>query len=366
VNLIGEHTDYNDGFVLPVAVSLGVWVAAAVHDGPVVAVSREFGPAEPFAPGVPPVLRQGAWQAYPSGVAWALSGSVPTPGLLAYVWSDLPAGSGLSSSAALELAFAQLWNALAGSPLDPMRLALACQRAEHEAVGVRCGLMDQLASACGVEGAALLVDVRDQTLAPVDLPASLAIVVCDTGTPRTLAGSVYNVRRHECEVAARALGLTSLRDADPLLLDSARLEPGLLKRVRHVVEENARVLAMSEALRGRRKDEVSRLMLDSHESLRNNYEVTTVELDEMANLARRTEGCWGCRMTGAGMGGACVALVEKPYVDRFVDKVTRGYRALRLAGSPALYAVHAAPGALALPWSGNTTLQGLAGEKSCS
>lgn len=355
VNLIGEHTDYNGGFAMPAAISLGVWLAAARADGAGRLVSHRYGPAG-----------EEGWGAYPEAVAWALSGRVPTPALDAYVWSDLPPESGLSSSAALELAFAQAWNWLAGSPIAPLELALLCQRAENERVGVQCGAMDQIAAACGKEDCALLLDARSNQVEPVPLPSGLAVVVCDTGTPRTLAGSVYNQRRAECAEAASLLGVPSLREATEAMVRDAQLPGPLDRRARHVVEENARVLEFASALRTSDRTAVARLMLQSHESLRNNYEVSTVELDRMASAARQADGCWGARMTGAGLGGACVALVEESSVDRFVDTVSRQYRAASPGGSPSWLAVAVAAGAEAGPWSGPSASQGTAGKTTRS
>jgi galactokinase len=366
VNLVGEHTDYNEGWVLPAAIGLGTWVAARPARGACRLVSATHGPAPGFDAAACAPGEELGWAAYPAGVAWAMRDRVQAAPIEAYVWSDLPAGSGLSSSAALGVAFGTLWNAMAGAPLSPLEVALAAQRAENGFVGVQCGAMDPMASALGVPGHALLIDARTLQAQPVALPEDAAIVVCDTGTPRSLAGSVYNQRRAECEEASRLLGVPSLRDATWEALDRAGLPPVLHARARHVLEENERVLAAAEALQAGDRAALGALFEASHESLRNNFEVTTVELDTMAATARRGPGCWAARMTGAGMGGACVALLGKNSVEQFMDAVRREYLRAIHGGSPSFLAVGASGGASVGPWIWPSASNGLAGKKTGS
>lgn len=349
VNLIGEHTDYNDGFVLPTAISDGTWVLAAESSRESRIVSLQEGEAAPFsARTVAPGQTEG-WVRYVAGVAWALGGASE---INALVGTDLPLGSGLSSSAALEVAFAKVWDYLDGKGLTPIETALACQRAEHGMVGVLCGVMDQMASSMGEAGCALSIDVRSLEVEAVPLPPMLSIAVCDTGMPRTLAGSVYNARRRECEQACEALGVQSLRDAEAHMTKLATLEQILGKRASHVVMENRRCRDMALALRSQDRERIGRLMAESHGSLRNNYQVTTVELDEMASAASGAAGCWGARMTGAGMGGACVALVETGFVEQFVEETMRSYRERTKRQTGSVRIVQASGGAAVGPWIG--------------
>ncbi len=348
VNLIGEHTDYNEGYVFPAAISLGTWVLACPAEHETRVVSMEEGHGASFqARTVAPGQVEG-WSRYVAGVAWAMGGAME---IHALTGTDLPIGAGLSSSAALETAFARLWDSLDGGMRDDLEIALACQKAEHGMVGVQCGVMDQMASIMGKAGCALFMDVRSLTVEYVPLPAGLSIAICDTGMPRTLAESVYNERRRECEEACSALGVRSLREVDSKMTNLGSLEqiPGL--RASHVVTENDRCREMATALRDLNRERIGELMRDSHLSLRNNYAVTTVELDEMARAAQESQGCWGARMTGAGMGGACVALVETEHVEQFSDDVLRKYRASTGQRSGSIRMVSVSNGAASGAWS---------------
>ncbi len=324
VNLIGDHTDYNEGWVLPMAINLGTVLAAArtpnnaleVHarrmgESVMVPIGGEL-PAQPRAP----------WANYLLAVADQFrSRGHALPGLRVLVDGDLPLGAGLSSSASLEVAFAALLNEMLGTGLSRRGVALLAQAAEHSPyVGVQCGIMDQFASALPEEPAAVLLDCRTLATRPVRLPAGDgALVVIDSRRERTLAGSAYNTRRSECEEACRALEaasgvpLAALRDVTPAMLDEqgAGLREPLLARARHVVSENERVLLCAEALEAGNLPEAGRLFTASHESLARDYEVSCPELDTIAETAVGTEGVHGCRMTGAGFGGCAVALLEQ-------------------------------------------------------
>jgi galactokinase len=332
VNLIGEHTDYNQGFVLPVAISLETWIAFLPSESQVVELTREdTGERESFPIDAIPAPRE-SWIDYVSGTAWALSErAVPLRGLRGLVVSTVPIGSGLSSSAALELASA--WAVSARTPpLEQMELARTCQRAENEYVGVRSGLMDQFASSCGRPGDGLLLDCRSLEHRSVPLPEGYVLVACDTRSPRRLEASEYNARRAQCEravelLATRDPSVRALRDVDAERLDSLRdaLDEETFRRCEHVVRENARVLEFEAALRRGDLAAVGRLMAESHASLRDLYEVSSRELDALVEIMSNVDGVAGARMTGAGFGGCTVNLVAVDAVERAREQVARRY-----------------------------------------
>jgi galactokinase len=276
-----------------------------------------------------------AWAEYVRGVAWAIH----TSGRLLRGWEgvmsgDVPIGAGLSSSAALELASARVFSAVSAFSWEPEEMARQAQRAENEWVGVRCGLMDQLISAAGQEGQALLMDCRSSTHEPVPLPPGISIVVMDTGTRRSLSDSAYNQRRAECEAAAAALGVDSLRDVSPSAFRSAEagLPEPLGRRARHVVAEIDRTLHAAEAMRRGDAIELGRLIDASHISLRDDFEVSSPELNAMVNAAHQQPGCLGARMTGAGFGGCAVAIVRSEDTQGFLEGVPPRYE--QLTGRP--------------------------------
>jgi galactokinase len=329
VNLIGDHTDYNDGFALPVALDLGTQVTARSND---LGLLRAFVPGhEDCAPVDDLDPRAGPeWTRYVRGVASLLRDyGCDCQGADLVIDSNLPIGAGLSSSASLELAVAVALSTLAGETLDRRTLARLGQRVENEIVGVHSGIMDQLAVAYGRAGHALLIDCRSSNVTPVALPDDVRILVLDTAAPRTLHGSAYNTRRTECESALRALQridptLRALRDATPALVDA--LEGVARRRARHVISENGRVLDAAAALRAGAIDEFGRLMTESHMSLRDDYRVSSPELDTMVELALDTDGVLGARMTGAGFGGCAVAVVTHAAAGTAADTITTAYR----------------------------------------
>ncbi|MCS7208628.1 MAG: galactokinase, partial [Fimbriimonadales bacterium] len=356
VNLIGEHTDYNDGYVLPVAISLETRVYARPReDTHCVIYSDTLDEQHEFdlAAIPPPEQLPAGFIRYVAGVAWALQQHAQRPltGVDAVICSDLPLGAGLSSSAALEAAFAILWNTLDNLQVDRLMLALLCQRAEHVFAGVRCGLMDQAASLLSEAGHALFIDTRTLWMQPTPLPSEWAVVVADTGKPRALAESEYNLRRAQCEAAVVALrpvlgeALNALRDVSPEqgALYLSLVEEPARRRARHVIGENARVLEFLTALRCADAARVRALMLASHASLRDDYEVSCAELDAMVE-ACMAAGAIGTRMTGAGFGGACVALVDKAHVPSFLPEVERRYR-LQARYEPRFFVCEAVGGA---------------------
>ncbi|MCA0330973.1 MAG: galactokinase [Actinobacteria bacterium] len=321
VNLIGEHTDYNDGFVLPLALEREVRVLAAPRgDGLLRLASAQTPgpPVEVVLDGLAPGAVEG-WAAYVAGTAWALQGhGVDLVGADVLVDGDVPRGAGLSSSAALECASAGALLALAGAELPLVEVALLAQRAENDFVGMPCGVMDQFASTHGRAGALLLLDTRslEARTIPFDLAAEgLRLVVIDTRAPHRLVDGEYAARRASCEQAAVLLGVPALRDVDDLGSAMSRLDDDVLqRRVRHVVTENARVLDVVALLESGDVRAIGPLLTASHESLRDDYEVSCPELD-VAVEAALSAGAHGARMTGGGFGGSAIALVEASGVD---------------------------------------------------
>jgi len=329
VNLIGEHTDYNAGLVLPVAIDRTVTVAAAGGGETVRVYSADFEARDEWRLDAPRRTGRTEWRDYLRGVAWALldAGHKLSGGELV-IGGDVPQGAGLSSSAALEVATAGAFLALSGIQIEPRALALLCQKAENQFVGVQCGIMDQLAAACCRGGHALLIDCRSLEVEHVPLPPGVVIIVVNSGVTRRLEETSYNRRRGECAEVARMLRVASLREAGEATLEASRdrLPETLFRRARHVVTENTRVLAAAEGLRSSNIEAVGHLMFESHASLRNEFEVSTPELDLLVEFASRTEGVLGSRLTGAGFGGCTVNLVAEGAEKRFRAEVVERYR----------------------------------------
>lgn len=345
VNLLGEHVDYNDGFVLPVAIDRAVRLAAAPRADDVIELAAPDIGAETVSFRLEDATQKRDlagrplphWALYPAGVAWALrEAGLAVRGLRALYTSDVPIGAGLSSSAAVEVAFAVVWQALGGWQKEALSLARLCQRAEGAYVGVNGGLMDQFASLCGVEGHALLLDTRSLEWQPIPLPGGTAIVVADSGMRRTLATSAYNERHAACLQAVELLRqykpeIRSLRDISPVEFAAfgEYLPEMLRKRAEHVVKEIARVTDAVVALR-RADDSTPHLfgglMFAGHASLRDLYEVSCPELDALVSIARSLPGCYGARLTGAGFGGCTVNLVEQAQAEAFVRSLASKYQ----------------------------------------
>lgn len=320
VNLIGEHTDYNEGFVLPMAIDRFVVLAARRRPGGRVHLgSIELNDEGSFMLGGLGDPER-TWIDYARGVAWALlQEGRELEGFEGVLSSDVPVGAGLSSSAALEMAVARVFAAVSGIGWDALAMARAGQRAENAWLGVNCGIMDQLISAGARAGHATLIDCRTLEMRPVPVPGDMAFVVLDTSTRRRLADSAYNDRRAQCAAAALSCGSSSLRDVSAESLRRHRRPMGevAFRRARHVVEENSRTLRAAEALSKGDAVAFGRLMNESHESLREDFEVSTPALDAMVQSARKAPGCHGARLTGAGLGGCVVALVARDQVDLF-------------------------------------------------
>lgn len=336
VNLIGDHTDYNDGFVLPMAIDRATWLALEPTDDHAITLrSLDLARTHRFsldtlAEATPPgsSMGAGAWFEYARGVAWALIQSGrPVRGLRGVVASDLPIGAGLSSSAALELAIARALVASVEGSWSAIEMAELTQRAEREWVGMNCGIMDQLVCAAGQSGHALLIDCRSLVCEPVPIPEGAAVVILDTGTRRGLVDSAYGARRARCEQAARALGVAALRDVTLSTLEKRRaeLDATTYRRARHVIAENQRTVAAADALRAGDAARFGSLMTASHDSLRDDYEVSGTALDTMVARAHEHPACRGARLTGAGFAGCAVALVQAEYAAGFAASVTAEY-----------------------------------------
>jgi galactokinase len=323
VNLIGEHTDYNDGFVLPVAVDRAAWLAVSPReDGWATVRAIDMKNDEQSFPVDRVPSSDGGWADYPKGVVWAfLERGLKPVGINAVLTSNVPVAAGMSSSAALEVAFAFAWDQLSGFGMNLPDLALLCQRAENQYVGVNCGIMDQMISACGKAGHAMMLDTRSLERAYFRMPEGVAIVVADSMVRRALTGSEYNARRAQCEEAVAILqehlsGVTALRDVtvNQLLQFEKELPELVYRRARHVVTENARVLEVSRDLYEGRIAHVGELLIEGHRSLRDDYEVSIPELDTLVEAAVEVEGCYGARLTGAGFGGCIIALADEAAV----------------------------------------------------
>lgn len=333
VNLIGEHTDYNDGWVLPMAIGVGTIAAVrAVAGAELKVVALDHGEATTIRLDGP-VARaaHGHWSNYVRGVASALRDQgLPLAGAEILVAGNVPQGAGLSSSASLELAVGLALSALAGRPdHDRGSLARAGQSAEHHFAGCACGIMDQLVIASAEPGSALLIDCRSLATRAVPLPPDCAVLIVESGIERGLVDGEYNLRRHQCEAAARHFGVAALRDLGPeeLAAGAAGLDPVALRRARHVVTENARTLAAADALAVGDLSRLGELMAASHASMREDFEITTPAIDRLAALlADAVASAGGARMTGGGFGGAVIAVAPIDALAAAGDAVRQHYR----------------------------------------
>jgi galactokinase len=342
VNLIGEHTDYNDGFVLPLAIDRAIWVAFAPRNDDRVRIvnanmnheQAEFALDELSAGKPTKPVAAARWSNYARGVAWVLQGrGLALRGFDGVLIGDVPVGAGLSSSAAVELAYATAFRVVSGFSLPQKDMALLAQKAENDFVGNRCGIMDQFISALGQTGHALLIDCRDLSYKLVPLPEGVSVVVCNSMVKRGLVDSEYNTRRAECEAGVAALrrhkpNVRALRDVTEadLKAHASELKGKILNRCRHVVSENARVAAMVAALEKDDTAALRGLLEASHASLRDDYEVSCKELDTLVAVAAKAPGYLGARLTGAGFGGCTVNLVKADRVTAFSEAVSKGYK----------------------------------------
>jgi galactokinase len=335
VNLIGEHTDYNDGFVLPAAIDRATYVAARPRDDNKIHIfAVDLQDEDEFALGDITYSTEHRWSNYIRGVAKGLliaGHSLGGANLL--ITSDVPRGSGLSSSAALEVATGYTFQVLNRLNLLGEELALLAQGAENTFVGVQCGIMDQFISALGRQDHALLLDCRDLNYRPIPLPPDVKIIVCDSHMERSLAASAYNQRRKECDEAVRLFKqwypkITALRDISvaQFRAHETDLSDPVRARARHVITENDRAVRGAAALEAGDVATFGKLMDESHASLRDDYEVSTAEMDALVAAAQPLPGCYGSRLTGAGFGGCTVSLVGRDAVERFKTEVAAAYK----------------------------------------
>ena len=357
VNLIGEHTDYNDGFVLPMAIDRVVWIALSPRVNSQIRI-RSLDLEVDSAFELNSLTKGEGWVEYIKGVAYELQNAgYELRGFDAVMTGDVPRGAGLSSSAAVELAAARAFAAVSGFTWDAIQMAKLAQKAENEWVGVNCGIMDQMASAASRKGHALFLDCRSLEYQFAPLPENISVVILDTSTRRGLVDSAYNERRSQCEEAARWFGAKALRDVSmeefegKLALSPAegwKVESGIskivMKRARHIVTENARVLEAVNVMKEGNIKRLGELFNASHNSLRDDFEVTNDALNTMVECAREQTSCYGARMTGAGFGGCAVALVEKDKADEFTNAVSAAYR-LRSGLDASIYICKASEGA---------------------
>jgi galactokinase len=352
VNLIGEHTDYNDGFVLPMAIDRDVtFVGARRNDNHVRIDSANFNATAEFALNAIASSDSAPWSNYSRGVAQVLQSAGHTlSGFDAVLWGDVPIASGLSSSAATELATIMAFDAAqqggARLQISGVEAAQHAQTAERSFVGVNCGIMDQFISSLGKAGHALLIDCRSLAYELVSLPAGASVLVVDTSAPRTLAGSAYNERRAQCEEGARSMGVSALRDVSvaEFAKHKAQLPELIAKRCEHVIHENQRTLDATAAMKAGDLRTLGALMNASHDSLRDLYAVSSHELDTVVNITRAVPGVYGARMTGAGFGGCAIALVANDAVEAARRAVLADYPRLTQR-EPKVYVCVASAGA---------------------
>ncbi len=349
VNLIGEHTDYNDGFVLPMTIDYDIRVAARPRpDRTVRLYSCDLDKRDTFS--LDDIRRVGdrpTWADYVRGVAHVLQREGYTlRGMDAAITGNVPRAAGLSSSAALELASITAFRLLSQLDLDPVQAALLGQRAENEFVGMRCGIMDQFISSLGKADHALLIDCRSLGYQAVPLPAGVRIVVTDSAIRRGLVDSAYNERRAQCEEGARLMGVKALRDVSAEMLEAnrTRLSDVVARRCRHVVTEDQRTLDSVEALKRGDLETFGRLMNESHASMRDGFEITTQDIDVLVEIQQNAPGCLGARMTGGGFGGCTVALAREEKALLLVEAIQALYPA-RTGRIPQVYVCRATDGA---------------------
>ena len=352
VNLIGEHTDYAEGFVMPVAINFATLAGISPRtDGKIVIYSENFGEEKTFDAAAKPIASKN-WSDYPMGVVSILAGEGhKIPGFSLTLWGDVPLGSGLSSSAALEVVTALAVLSLIGASYPGPVLARLCQRVENEFVGANCGIMDQFISANGKENHALLLDCRDLSYRLAPIPANVALVIANTMVKHSIAGGDYPTRRRESEAACAIIashrpGVPFLRDATLEDLDKwgHEMEPKSLMRARHVISENLRTVAASEALLRSDMKELGRLMAEAHASYSGDFEGSCVEADAMVALAQDLSGLIGARLTGGGFGGCTVNLVEQSHAAAFAKELGARYAA-QTGIVPEIHICHASNGA---------------------
>ncbi|WP_263771057.1 galactokinase [Propionivibrio soli] len=356
VNLIGEHTDYNDGFVLPCAIDYHTAVSGSQRsDRRVRVIAADYdGERDEFSLDAPIIPNPDKlWANYVRGVVkYLLEAGANLTGADLAISGNVPQGAGLSSSASLEVATGQFFKALGNLALDATELALIGQRAENRFVGCNCGIMDQLISARGEAGHALLIDCRSLAAQSVSMPEGIAVVIINSNVQRGLVGSEYNTRRRQCEEAARFFGVRALRDVDmpTYAAKSAGLDPVVARRARHIITDSQRALDLAQALPAGDMSRISRLMADSHTSMRDDFEITCPQVDALVKIVKDVVGeAGGVRMTGGGFGGCVVALVPNELVTRVGEAVAARYTG-ETGLSATTYVCHASAGAGVCPY----------------
>jgi galactokinase len=353
VNIIGEHTDYAEGFVMPAAIDFATLAGISPRsDGKIVVYSENYGEERRFEAAALPAKAGKHWSDYPLGVVAILAGEGhKIPGFSMSLWGDVPLGSGLSSSAAIEVAAALAVLSLIGASYPGPVLARLCQRAENEFVGASCGIMDQFISANGQENHALLLDCRDLSFKPAPIPADVALVIANTMVKHSVAGGDYPTRRAEVEAACAVIN--SHRGPVPFLRDATledlekwghEMTPKSLLRARHVISENLRTVAAAKALLKGDMKELGRLMAEAHRSYSQDFEGSCAEADAMVELANELPGLIGARLTGGGFGGCTVNLVEQSQAKAFAEELGRRYAA-KFGIQPQIHICHASGGA---------------------
>ncbi len=359
VNLIGEHTDYNNGYVFPVAINRQTVIAASPRSDRKLHIhAHNFNATTEVALTNLERTKEQSWSNYSKGVAFVLQDEGhKVTGANLLINSDIPNGAGLSSSAALEMATAHALLAISAVTMPPLDIIHACHDAEFEFVGVHCGIMDQFISCLGKKSHALFLDCESLRYEHIPVPARCKLVVCDTGIRRNLAASEYNIRRQQCSEGAQQFSyvlpsVKTLRDVSVAQFEEhkGRLGDIIRRRCRHVIYENARVLNSVEALRKSDLSDFGKLMYQSHMSLKNDYEVSCGELDAIVDICAEVEGVYGARMTGAGFGGAAICLVESERADAVVRRLEVEYP--RATGrKPAIQVCTIEDGARVKPWT---------------
>jgi galactokinase len=353
VNLIGEHTDYAEGFVMPAAIDFATLAGISPRpDGKIVLFSENYGQVRYFDAAELPTKAGQHWTDYPLGVVSILAGEGHTiPGFSLSLWGDVPLGSGLSSSAAVEVATALAVSSVIGVSYPGPMLARLCQRAENEFVGANVGIMDQFISANGAKDHALLLDCRDLSFKLAPIPPNVALVIANTMVQHAHAGGEYATRRAEVEAACAVIAshrpeVKFLRDATVADLDKwgGEMTPNSLKRARHVITENARTVAAAEALINHDLEELGRLMAEAHISYSKDFEASCEEADAMVALAQDLPGLIGARLTGGGFGGCTINLVDQSHAAAFVEALARLYTG-QIGIVPQMHICHASGGA---------------------
>lgn len=349
VNLIGEHTDYNDGFVLPMAIDRSAWIALRSRDDrQLVVYSLDFNETATIQlDSLQKPEGEVSWVDYLTGMVWVLQeAGYTTSGWEGVIAGDVPVGAGLSSSAAVEMVTARAFLALSGTEWDAGPMAKLGQQTENQWIGVNSGIMDQMISAAGKRGHALLIDCRTLETQSLPVPDGCAVVVLDTATRRGLVGTAYNERREQCEAAARHFQVKALRDVtlEQFNQHAHELDDVTRRRARHVITENARTLHAADAMTTNDGSRLGKLMVESHLSMRDDFEISSPALNTIVEISLATEGCIGARMTGGGFGGCAVALVREEAAQAFMATVAPEYE--RQTGyTPALYLCYPSEGA---------------------